>query len=149
VGLSSSTLEVLTLLAASIQFPGVLPVEIGLETSARRVGARVRSTRLVGSSLVPDLRSSLRTTLRPRLVGDRIEIALREAWVELPRMVPDVVNRFNRFVGGAVSRAQLAVKLPAFVTLPVRPESDREVSLLVTSLDVMTDGVSVIVDATF
>ena len=149
VGLSSTALEVLTVAAAASQLPGVLPVEVDLETSARRVGARVRSTRLVGSPFLPDLRSALRTTLRPRLVGDRIEVSLREAWVELPSLVPDVVNRFNRFVGGAVSRAQLSVELPASVTLPARPGSDREVELTVTDLDVDAGGVSAVVRARF
>ncbi len=152
VGLSATALEVLTVAAASSQLPGVVPLEVDLETSARRVGTRVRSTRLVGSPLLPDLRSALRTTLRPRLVGDRIEVSLREAWVEVPHVVPvvpDVVNRFNRFVGGAVSRAQLAVRLPARITVPVRPESDREVTLAVTDLEVDRSGVAVLVEASF
>jgi hypothetical protein len=149
VGLSATALEVLTVAAAASQIPGVLPVEVDLETSARRVGARVRSTRLVGSPLLPDLRSSLRTTLRPRLVGGHIEVSLREAWVELPSPVPDVVNRFNRFMGGALSRAQLAVKLPSRVTLPVGTEADRHVTLAVTSLDVDAAGVSAVVEAHF
>lgn len=152
VGLSATALEVLTVAAASAQLPGVVPLEVDIETSARRVGARVRSTRLVGSPLLPDLRSSFRTTLRPRLVGDEIEVSLREAWVEVPHVVPvvpDVLNRFNRFVGGAVSRAQLAVRLPAKVTVPVRPESDRQVTLAVTDLEVDRAGVTARVEASF
>lgn len=149
VGLSSASLEVLTLLAASLQLPGALPLEIDLHTTSRRVGARVRSTRLVDHPLVPDLRSAIRTTLRPRLVGDTIEISLREAWVELPPIVPEVVNRFNRFLGGAASRVSLSVKLPATVTVPVRPESDRTVDLTVSSLDVSEDGVTACIAAAF
>lgn len=146
VGLASDSLSVLCARLAAEVIGGALPWEVTVDTSDRRLGARVRSTRLVESSLLPDLRSSLRTTLRPRLVDDQIEIGVREAWVELPGVLT-AVNRLSRFVGGLASRAPLSVKIPASVEVPVRPDSDTTMRLSVASIDVADHGVAVTFDA--
>lgn len=123
-----------------------LPLDIEIDTTHRRVASRVRNRRLIRSALVPDLRAAVRTTVRPRLVGDRLELSVREAWLELP-LVPSVVNDVNRFLGGAASRAPLSLSVPASVTLPVRPGSDATFRLSLGELTVDDHGVSLEVDA--
>jgi len=149
IGLSTSALQTLCVRAAHGAFGRPLPLDLDIDTTDRRLGARVRSTRLVESSLLPDLRSSLRTTLRPRLVGDHIEISVREAWLEAPPVIPPLalLNRASRFFGGLASRAPLAVSVPASVRVPVRPDSDATMEVTVTDLDVTDDGVSVVISA--
>jgi len=148
VGLASDSLSVLCARLAAQAVGGDLPWEVTVDTSDRRLGTRVRSTRLVESSLLPDLRTSLRTTLRPRLVDGQVEIGVREAWVELPG-VPSAINRISRFVGGIASRAPLSVWVPASVDLPVRPDSDTTMRMSVTSIDVAEHGVAVTLDASW
>lgn len=142
VGLASESLSVLCARIASDAIGGPLPWELGVDTSDRRLGARVRSPRLVDSERLPDLRSSLRVTLRPRLVGSEIEIGVREAWIEFPSIIPPVINRLNRWVGGVAARAPLTVRVPATAELPVRPGSDTLMEVVVTAIDVADHGVA-------
>lgn len=146
VGLASESLSVLCARVASDAIGGPLPWELGVDTTERRLGASVRSPRLIESTRLPDLRSTLRATLRPRLVGSEIEIGLREAWIELPSIVPSVVNRLNRWVGGAAARAPLTVRIPATRELPVRPDSETMMEVAVTSIDVADHGVTATFD---
>jgi len=125
-----------------------LPFDVEFVSDRRGIGGRVRNRRLVGSSLVPDLRSGLRYTLAPRLVGDHVEISVREAWVELP-FVPPLVNQFNRVLGGAAGLAPLRIRLPARHQLPARPGTDETVELLVSRIEGVDGGVNATVDATF
>jgi hypothetical protein len=127
-----------------------LPFEIEVATSDRGVGGRVRNTRLTDSRLLPDLRTGIRYTVEPRLDGDTIELALREAWLELP-LVPSAVNRFNRWLGGIAARAPqplvgpLAVRIPARGEIPARPDSDVTMSMAVVELHVDGDGVEAVI----
>jgi hypothetical protein len=85
-------------------------------------------------------------TLRPRLVGAEIEIGVREAWIEFPSIIPPVINRLNRWVGGAAARAPLTVRVPATAELPVRPGGDTLMEVVVTAIDVADHGVAATFD---
>lgn len=146
VGVAAGALSALVARLAEDTLGVPLPVELDVSARERRVGTSVRNPRLVDSPLVPDLRLDLRTTIRPRLVGDEVEFSLREAWVELP-LVPDPVNRISRWFGGLAARAPLHVRMPARTTVPVRPDSDRRMDVSISGLDVGDDGVTLIVDA--
>ena len=106
----------------------------------------MRSPRLFDLPLVPDLRPGVRYTVRPRLVDGRIEVALREAWLELP-LVPGFVNEVNRIIGGMASRSPWSFSTPARRAVPVRPDSEREIDMEVTDLFVDPHGVTLVVDA--
>jgi hypothetical protein len=126
-----------------------LPFELEVDTVERRVGGRIRNLRLIETSL-PDLRSGVRYTIRPRLEGDTLSISVREAWIELPSVLPpltDRINRINRWLGGAASRAPLNLSVPARASVPVRPGSTATVRVAVVGLDVDEDGVELTVDA--
>lgn len=102
-GALASVLTVVGALVLGVE----LPFDVEFVSDRRGIGGRVRNRRLITSSLVPDLRSGLRYTLAPRLVGEDVEISLREAWLELP-FVPPMVNQFNRVLGGAAGLAPFA-----------------------------------------
>ena len=148
VGVAAGALTTLVNRLAGDTLGMQLPVELDVIAGERRVGGRIRNERLLHSSVIPDLRPGLRYTVRPRLVGDEIELSLREVWVELPYM-PSVVNQVSRFFGGVASRAPLSVKFPASASVPVRPDSDRVMHVRVEALDIATDGVSLVVAAEF
>ena len=149
VGVASGALTTLVNRLAAESIGMQLPLDLDVVAGDRRVGGRIRNERLLGpSSILPDLRPGLRYTVRPRLVGDQIELSLREVWIELPLM-PSMVNRVSRFFGGAASRAPLSVTVPAEVSVPVSPDSDRVMTLRVESLDIAADGVSLVVAAAF
>ncbi len=150
VGIASGALSVLVDQLARERVGAGIPFEIEVDTREQRVDGRVRNSRLTDSVRLPDLRPGLRYTVRPRLVGERIELSLREAWLELPQVLPTVVeplNRISRWLGGAAARAPLSISLPARVSLPVRPESTATMRVSVVDLDVGDDGVHVTVDA--
>jgi hypothetical protein len=149
VSIASGALSVLVDQLARERLGQGIPFELDVDTRARRVGGRVRNSRLVASEGLPDLRSGIRYSVRPRLEGDRIELSLREAWIELPPVVPLVepINRISRWLGGAASRAPLTLSLPARVSLPVRPGSTATMRVSVVDIDVGDDGVHVTVDA--
>jgi hypothetical protein len=151
VGIASGALTALAVGAISDRLGASrLPFEIDVATSDGGVGGRLRSVRLTESLLLPDLRTGIRTTVEPRLDGDHVLLHLREAWFEWP-LVPSVVNRFNRWLGGVVARAPqpfigpLAVRFPASVEIPARPDSDVTMSMSVVDLQVDDDGVELIV----
>lgn len=145
VGIASGALADLAVHLANRAVGVPLPFAVEIDTSDRRVGGRLRSRRLIDLPFLPDLRTGVRYTVRPRLLGDQIELSLREAWLELP-LVPPIVNDLNRFMGGVASRAPLSVKLPASVTVPVRPDSDTTMTMSVAELHITDGGVTVVVD---
>jgi len=146
VGVAAGALSALANRLAADALGVPLPFEFDVIARDDRVGARVRNQRLVESSLLPDLRAGLRSTVRPRLEGDRLELSLREAWVELP-LVPPIVNRFNRMLGGVASIAPLGVSIPAHASVPVRPDSDATLDVSIVGLQVERDGVAFVVEA--
>lgn len=146
VGVAAGALSALTNRLAADAMGAPLPFELDVIARDHRVGARVRNQRLVDSSWLPDLRPGLRSTVRPRLVDDRLELSLREAWVELP-FVPPAVNRLNRFFGGVASLAPLSVSIPTQASIPVRPESAATLDLSIVGLEIERDGVAFIVEA--
>lgn len=146
VGVAAGALSALANQLAADAVGAPLPFEFDVIARDDRVGARIRNQRLVDTPLLPDLRPGLRSTVRPRLVGDRLELSLREAWVELP-LVPPVVNRLNRLLGGVASLAPLSVSIPAHGSIPVRPDSDVRLDLSIVDLEVERDGVAFVVEA--
>ncbi len=150
VGIASGALSVLVDQLSRERFGQGIPFEMEVATREERVDGRVRNSRLVLSRSLPDLRPGLRYTVRPRLVGDHLELSLREAWLELPTVLPaivDPINRISRWFGGAAARAPLTFTIPARISLPVRPESTATMRVAVVDLDVGDDGVHVTVDA--
>jgi len=145
LAISSGALGPLTALAAAATAPGPLPIEFGLRTDGSELGTSIRSVRLVDSSLLPDLRATVRTRLEPRLSGDQIEIRLRSAWVDLPG-VPSVLSGFGRRLGGVVGLLPGAVRLPRRVRVPARPGGDERIELRIEALIVTDAGVSVSVE---
>ena len=146
VGLASGVLSPLVIEIAHRATGLPVPFDVEVDTRERRIGGRVRSPRLFDLPLVPDLRPGVRYTVRPRLVDGRIEVALREAWLELP-LVPGFVNEVNRIIGGMASRSPWSFSTPARRAVPVRPDSEREVDMEVTDLFVDPHGVTLVVDA--
>ena len=148
VGLASGSLAVLVEHLSRERLGMGLPFDLDLDTRERRLDGRIRNYRL-GDSL-PDLRPGLRYTIRPRLVDGQVELTLREAWVELPDVIPTFtqpINRLNRWIGGVASRAPLTVRVPSRVSLPVRPGSTATMRASIVDLSVGADGVHVTVDA--
>ena len=146
VGVAAGALSALANRLAADAIGAPLPFEFDVVARDDRVGARVRNQRLVDSPYLPDLRPGLRSTVRPRLAHGRLELSLREAWVELP-LVPAAINRFNRFLGGVASLAPLTVSIPAHTSVPVRPDSDATLDVSIIGLEVERDGVAFVVEA--
>lgn len=146
VGVAAGALSVLASRVVEDRLGLPLPLELEVTAHERRVGTVVRNRRLVDTSILPDLRANWRTTLRPRLIDDQIEIGLRAAWVEVP-FLPPVVNQVSRWFGGAASRAPLAVRVPSRTAVPVRPGSEHLMAVAVSRLDVGEHGVHLVIDA--
>ena len=144
LGLASSGVDHLAreLLARAIgDLP--LPFELEVDLGEQQVGAALRQTRLI-SERFPDLRSAVRTEVRPRLVGGRLELSVRAAWLELPPFLPGLVNQLSRRLGGLASLAPLNFRFPATVQAPLVPGSDDTVPIVVDDLRVTADGVGVV-----
>ncbi|MFM7063039.1 MAG: hypothetical protein ACKO04_06065 [Actinomycetes bacterium] len=144
LGLASSGVDHLAreLLARAV---GDLPLPFALEVDLgeQQVGAALRQTRLI-SERFPDLRSAVRTEVRPRLVGGRLELSVRAAWLELPPFLPGLVNQLSRRLGGLASLAPLNLRFPATVQAPLVPGSDDTVPIVVDDLRVTADGVGIV-----
>jgi hypothetical protein len=151
LGVASGVLSGLIAELASGRWGGVLPFELDASIVERSVDGRIRSTRLVESALLPDLRPGLRYRVEPRLLGDQLELVLRGAWLELP-LVPPVINQFNRWLGGLAARVPeqlvgpLAIRLPSTVRVPVRPDGDQTMSITVAGLKMIDGGVEIVVE---
>lgn len=144
LGLASSGVDHLAreLLARAIgDLP--LPFELEVDLGEQQVGAALRQTRLI-SERFPDLRSAVRTEVRPRLVGGRLELSVRAAWLELPPFLPGLVNQLSRRLGGLASLAPLNFRFPATVQAPLVPGSDDTVPIVVDDLRVTADGVGIV-----
>ena len=144
LGLASSGVDHLAreLLARAIgDLP--LPFELEVDLGEQQVGAALRQTRLI-SERFPDLRSAVRTEVRPRLVGGRLELSVRAAWLELPPFLPGLVNQLSRRLGGLASLAPLNFRFPATVQAPLVPGSDDTVPIVVDDLRVTADGIGIV-----
>ena len=144
---------VATLLLAMVAGDRPLPFEIQLDLGDRRVQSTLRQTRLL-SERIPDLRLALRSDLRPRLTGGRLEVALHAAWVELPEPFPtfgitDVINGMNRRIGGLAAFAPRRMRFPAVIHIPIGGEMPGEtpdvLGVEIDDLDVGADGIGVVV----
>lgn len=142
-GVSAGALTQIAYRVMEDSFGVPLPFDVDLTPANSEVGARIRNRRLTNSPFIPDLRPGVRTAVAARLVGERIELSPREAWVELP-LVPSFVNRFNRAVGSLASLAPVSTSLPAKADLPVGDGAS--VGLAVTELAMRPDGVSAVID---
>ncbi|MEX0768943.1 MAG: hypothetical protein WD029_10770 [Microthrixaceae bacterium] len=145
LGLASSVVDSLSqmlILRAAGDLP--LPFELDLELGEQQVGGRIRNTRLLPESF-PDLRSSLRTEVRTRLLRGRLELSVQAAWLELPPLLPSFFNQLSRRVGELVSLAPLRVRFPARIELPVIPNSSDTIGVLIDDLRVTTEGLGLVV----
>lgn len=126
-----------------------LPFELEVDLGEQQVGTVLRQTRLVSERL-PDLRGAVRTSVRTRLVGGRLELTVQAAWVEVPDVSPltspltALINDVSRKVGGLASLAPLRFRFPAVVQLPIVPGSDDRVPVRVDDLRVTSDGIGVV-----
>jgi len=121
-----------------------LPFELDVDLGEQFVGGRLRNARVLPSSF-PDLRSSLRTQVRTRLLRGRLELSVQAAWVELPSALPSIFNQVSRRLGELVSLAPIRVRFPARVGLPVIPDSTDTIPVEVDDLRVTRDGVGLVV----
>lgn len=145
IGLASSVVDHLTqklLERAAGEVP--LPFEVDLDLGEQRVEGRLRQTRLLPDPF-PDLRSSLRTEVRPRLVRGRLELSVQSAWVELPPLVPSFVNTVSQRLGELVSLAPIRMQLPARIEVPLIPGSPDPIPVEIDDLRVTTSGLGVVV----
>jgi hypothetical protein len=120
-----------------------LPFELEVDLGEQRIGGTLRQTRLL-SERFPDLRSSVRTDIRPRLVDGRLELALQAAWLQLPELVPGFVNDLSRRLGGLASLAPLRFRFPAAFEVPLVPGSDDTVAVRVDDLRVTGEGAGIV-----
>jgi len=142
VGLCASGLDHLGRLLLERALGGTrLPFEIELDLGEQQLGGRLRNARVFDR--LPGLRPALRTEVRPRLLEGRLELALQAAWVELPAVVPSIVNDLSRRVGGLVSLVPARLRFPATIQLPVIPDSDDTLPIHVEELRVTSNGVGV------
>lgn len=143
MGLASSVVDLIThqlLLRAAGDLP--LPFELEVSLGEQSVGGRVRNTRLLPESF-PDLRSSLRTEVRTRLLRGQLELSVQSAWLELPSVLPSFVNRLSKRVGDMAALAPLKVKFPAVVQVPL-PDMDDTIGVQIDDLRVTTDGIGLV-----
>jgi hypothetical protein len=145
IGMANSVVEHLTqkLLERAVgDLP--LPFELEVDLGEQSVGGRLRQSRLLPGHF-PDLRSSLRTEVRPRLLRGRLELSVQAAWLELPPLVPSFVNQFSKRLGELVSLAPVRVQFPARMDVPLVPDSADTVPLEIDDLQVTSNGLGVVV----
>jgi hypothetical protein len=121
-----------------------VPFELDVDLGEQQVGGRLRNARVLPSSF-PDLRSSLRTEVRTRLLRGRLELSVQAAWVELPPVLPPIFNQLSRRLGELVSLAPIRVRFPAEIGLPVIPDSEDTLPVQIDDLRVTTDGLGIVV----
>ena len=120
-----------------------MPFELEVDLGEQQVGGTLRQTRLL-SERFPDLRTAVRTEVRPRLLRGRLELTVQAAWVEMPSIVPSFVNDISRRVGGLLSLAPLRFRFPATVQVPIIPGSDDTLPVRVDDLRVTADGAGIV-----
>lgn len=144
VALARSAVDHLARMLLSRAVGGLpMPFELEVDLGDQRVGGTIRQTRLL-SERFPDLRTSVRTEVRPRLVRGRLELTVQAAWVEMPSIVPSFVNDLSRRVGGLAGLAPLRFRLPGTIDVPVVAGSDDTLAVRVDDLRVTADGVGVV-----
>ncbi len=143
LGLATSVVDRLAQLLI-VRAAGDLPVpfELEVDLGEQQVASRLRQTRVLPEFL-PDLRSSLRTEVRTRLVRGRLELAVQSAWVELPPLVPSVFNQLSRRLGGLVALTPMKVRFPATIDVPL-PDGDATLGICIDDLRVTGDGLGVV-----
>lgn len=143
--------KVAELLLTTVAGDRPLPFEIQVDLADQQVRSTLRQTRVL-SDRVPDLRLALRTDLRPRLTGGRLEMSVRAVWVEWPELLPTfgltgAINELNRRVGGLLSFAPLRMRFPSVIRVPLGGDADGgsdAVGLRIDDLRVSADGVGVV-----
>lgn len=143
IGLADSVVDRLAQLLV-LRAAGDLPVpfELEVDLGEQQVAGRLRQTRILPEFL-PDLRSSLRTEVRTRLVRGRLELAVQSAWVELPPVVPSVFNQISRRLGGLVALAPMKIRFPDTLDVPL-PDGDMTLPVRIDDLRVTNDGLGVV-----
>ncbi len=121
-----------------------LPFEIDVDLGEQQVGGRLRQSRLFPVNF-PDLRTALRTEIRPRLLRGRLELSVQSAYLELPPALPSIFNHVSRRLGDLVSLAPVRVRLPSTIQLPIIPDSTDTIGIEIDDLSVTTDGLGVVV----
>ena len=121
-----------------------LPFEVDVDLGEQRVGGRVRQSRLLPEPF-PDLRTAIRTEIRPRLLRGRLELSVQSAWVELPSVLPSFFNQVSQRLGELVSLTPMRVHLPAQLDLPLIPDSTDTIPVEIDDLRVTANGVGVVV----
>jgi hypothetical protein len=121
-----------------------LPFELEVDLGEQQVSGRLRNARVLPASF-PDLRSSLRTQVRTRLLRGRLELSVQAAWVELPAALPSIFNQVSRRLGELVSLAPIRVRFPARIGLPIVPDSTDTIPVEIDDLRVTADGVGIVV----
>jgi hypothetical protein len=143
LGLANSVVDRLAQLLV-LRAAGDLPVpfELEVDLGEQQIAGRLRQTRVLPEFL-PDLRSSLRTEVRTRLVRGRLELAVQAAWVELPPALPSLFNQISRRLGGLVALAPMKVRFPATIDVPL-PDGDATLPIRIDDLRVTGDGLGVV-----
>ncbi len=121
-----------------------LPFEVEVDLGEQQLGGRLRQSRLFPESF-PDLRTALRTEIRPRLLRGRLELSVQAAYLELPKALPSIFNVVSRRLGELVSLAPIRVRLPSTIQLPLIPDSDDTIGVEIDDLRVTSDGIGVVV----
>jgi hypothetical protein len=143
LGLANSVVDRLAQLLV-LRAAGDLPVpfELEVDLGEQQIAGRLRQSRVLPEFL-PDLRSSLRTEVRTRLVRGRLELAVQAAWVELPPALPSLFNQISRRLGGLVSLAPMKVRFPATIDVPL-PDGDATLPIRIDDLRVTGDGLGIV-----
>ena len=145
LGLASSLFDgICQLLIERVAGDLPLPFEIDVDLGEQQVDGRLRQSRLFPVNF-PDLRTSLRTEIRPRLLRGRLELSVQSAWVELPPALPSIFNSVSRRLGELVSLAPVRLRLPSTIQLPIIPDSTDTIGIEIDDLRVTADGLGVVI----
>ncbi len=145
IGLASSVVDgVCQLLIERIAGDLPLPFEVEVDLGEQQVDGRLRQSRLFPVNF-PDLRTSLRTEIRPRLLRGRLELSVQSAWVELPPALPSIFNHVSRRLGELVSLAPVRLRLPSTIQLAIIPDSTDTIGIEIDDLSLTADGLGVVI----
>jgi hypothetical protein len=143
IGLANSVVDGLAhllILRAAGDLP--VPFELDVDLGEQQVAGRLRQSRLLPEGF-PDLRSSLRTEVRTRLVRGRLELAVQAAWLELPPVVPSIFNQVAKRLGGLVALTPMKVRFPATIEVPL-PDVDATLPVQIDDLRVTSEGLGIV-----
>ena len=119
-----------------------MPFELDVDLGEQQVAGRLRNARLLPDTF-PDLRASLRTEVRTRLVRGRLELAVQAAWLELPPVLPSFVNQLSRRLGGLVALTPMKVRFPETIDVPM-PDGETTLPIRIDDLQVTGDGLGIV-----